>query len=54
VLGALSALNKAGDSPFDGQDEQRFSEFASSMAVILETWQQLQRLRAGARARLES
>ncbi|HEY2944103.1 MAG TPA: ATP-binding cassette domain-containing protein [Vicinamibacteria bacterium] len=43
VLGALSALNKAGGGRFDEGDEQRFREFASSMTVILETWRRLQR-----------
>jgi putative ABC transport system ATP-binding protein len=42
VLGALSALNKAGEAPFDAADEQRFREFAASMTVILETWRRLQ------------
>ena len=43
VLGALSALNKAGGGAFDASDEQRFREVASSMTVILETWQRLRR-----------
>jgi putative ABC transport system ATP-binding protein len=50
VVGALSALNKAGGGAFDASDEQRFREFASSMTVILETWRRLRRLRREARA----
>jgi putative ABC transport system ATP-binding protein len=49
VLGALSALNKAGGAGFDEGDENRFREFASSMSVILESWRRLYRMHREAR-----
>lgn len=37
VVAVVQLLNKAGDRPFDGEDEQRFREFAESIGIILES-----------------
>ncbi|WNZ23446.1 GAF domain-containing protein [Leptolyngbya sp. NK1-12] len=37
VVAVVQLLNKAGEQPFDEQDEQLFREFAGSMGIILES-----------------
>ena len=39
VVATVQLLNKAGDEPFNSEDEERFRDFASSIGVILETCQ---------------
>lgn len=39
VVAVVQLLNKAGDLPFNEEDEQRFRDFTSSMGIILETCQ---------------
>jgi len=39
VVAVVQLLNKAGDLPFDSEDEQRFRDFAASIGIILETCQ---------------
>lgn len=39
VVAVVQLLNKAGDKPFDEEDEQRFRDFASSIGIILESCQ---------------
>ncbi len=39
VVAVVQLLNKAGDTPFDEEDEQRFRDFASSFGIILESCQ---------------
>lgn len=39
VVAVVRLLNKAGDIPFDKEDEQRFRDFAASIGIILETCQ---------------
>jgi adenylate cyclase len=39
VVAVVQLLNKAGDVPFDCEDEQRFRDFAASIGIILETCQ---------------
>ncbi len=39
VVAVVQLLNKAGDVPFDEEDEARFHDFASSIGIILETCQ---------------
>jgi adenylate cyclase len=39
VVAVVQLLNKAGDVPFDSEDEQRFRDFAASIGIILETCQ---------------
>ncbi|MEC4984663.1 MAG: GAF domain-containing protein [Oscillatoria sp. PMC 1068.18] len=39
VVAVVQLLNKAGDTCFDEEDEQRFRDFASSIGIILETCQ---------------
>ena len=34
----MTLLNKCGGEPFDARDEQSLAEFAASIGVILETW----------------
>ncbi len=46
VLGVAQILNKRGGQPFDASDELRFREFISSMAIILESWWKMSKLRA--------
>ncbi len=38
TIAVAQLLNKKGGEPFDVADEQRFGEFATSIAVILESW----------------
>jgi putative ABC transport system ATP-binding protein len=52
AVAVIQLLNKQGDRPFDENDEKQFSEFARSMAVLLESWwhmrtQQARRQRLG-------
>ena len=35
--------NKAGGGPFDGADEECFSEFMASVGLILESWWRMSR-----------
>jgi len=39
VVAVVQLLNKAGDVPFERDDEQRFRDFAASIGIILETCQ---------------
>lgn len=39
VVAVVQLLNKAGDKPFDEEDEQRFRDFAASIGIILESCQ---------------
>ncbi|OKH18746.1 adenylate/guanylate cyclase domain-containing protein [[Limnothrix rosea] IAM M-220] len=39
VVAVVQLVNKKGETSFDDQDEERFSEFASSIGIILETCQ---------------
>jgi adenylate cyclase len=39
VVAVVQLLNKAGDIPFNSEDEGRFKDFAASIGVILETCQ---------------
>jgi adenylate cyclase len=39
VVAVVQLLNKAGDIPFDDEDETRFRDFAASIGIILETCQ---------------
>ncbi|MBD2577412.1 GAF domain-containing protein [Oscillatoria sp. FACHB-1406] len=39
IVAVVQLLNKAGEVPFDAEDEQRFHDFTSSMGIILETCQ---------------
>ena len=39
VVAVVQLLNKAGNVPFDAEDEQRFRDFAASIGIILETCQ---------------
>jgi adenylate cyclase len=39
VVAVVQLLNKAGDVPFDDEDEQRFRDFAAAIGIILETCQ---------------
>lgn len=39
VVAVVQLLNKAGDVPFDSEDEQRFRDFAASIGIILESCQ---------------
>lgn len=41
VLAVAQVLNKRGGGPFTGDDETVFSEFAESIGVVLESWQQM-------------
>ncbi|MEC4802778.1 MAG: GAF domain-containing protein [Jaaginema sp. PMC 1079.18] len=39
VVAVVQLLNKAGDMPFNAEDEARFHDFAASIGIILETCQ---------------
>ncbi|NEO26487.1 MAG: GAF domain-containing protein [Kamptonema sp. SIO4C4] len=39
VVAVVQLLNKAGDIPFNEEDQQRFRDFAASIGIILETCQ---------------
>ncbi|MBA3921485.1 MAG: GAF domain-containing protein [Nostocaceae cyanobacterium] len=39
IVAIVQLVNKAGNNPFDGEDEERFRDFASSIGIILETCQ---------------
>lgn len=39
VVAVVQLVNKKGDRPFNPQDEERFTEFAASIGIILETCQ---------------
>jgi putative ABC transport system ATP-binding protein len=47
VIAVAEVLNKCGGVPFAAADEQRFAEFAASLGVVLESWSQMARGRAG-------
>ena len=47
VIAVAEVLNKRGGVPFAAADEQRFAEFAASLGVVLESWSQMARGRAG-------
>ena len=51
VVAVAQLLNKTSGGPFDQHDQQRFSEFAKSIAVLLESWSQM-RLQQIARQRV--
>lgn len=51
VVAVAQLLNKTSGDPFDKNDEVRFSEFAKSIAVLLESWSQM-RLQQAARQRV--
>lgn len=38
VFGIVQLLNKAGELPFDEEDERRLSNFAAALGVVLESW----------------
>lgn len=46
VFAVVQLLNKSGGAPFSDADEQRLSEFAASIGVILESWWRLSRAAA--------
>ncbi|KAF3885575.1 MULTISPECIES: GAF domain-containing protein [Nostocales] len=39
IVAVVQLANKAGDIPFDGEDEERFRDFAASIGIILESCQ---------------
>ena len=41
----VSLLNKRGGQPFDPRDEQALGQFAASIGVILETWNETTKAR---------
>jgi putative ABC transport system ATP-binding protein len=41
VFGVVQLLNKQGDRPFDAEDEQRLSSFASALGIVLESWRHM-------------
>ncbi len=46
VFGAAQLLNKLGGRTFDESDERRLVAFTSSIAVVLESWTEMRRLRS--------
>ena len=46
----MMLLNKEGGGPFDARDERALGEFAASIGVILETWNEASKARRGRRA----
>jgi putative ABC transport system ATP-binding protein len=47
-FGVMSLLNKHGGAPFDARDENALKGFATSMGVILETWNEARKRRGPA------
>jgi putative methionine-R-sulfoxide reductase with GAF domain len=50
VFAVAQVLNKHGGAPFGADDEERFAEFANALGIVLESWWQMARSRAGSPA----